>query len=115
MVAWKGSECLKKGSEMVNLVCRVLSYPPSERENLGNEVGNGRENVGCYDNKTNLPVYRMITRTSLGYESFDVILVNSCKVAYMWEYNFCPLMRTFYESTHARFDRTISTCSLVDK
>ena len=54
-------------------------------------------------------------RTSLGYELFDVILVNSCKVAYMWEYNFCPLMRTFYESTHAPYDRTISTCSLVDK
>ena len=57
----------------------------------------------------------MITRTSLGHESFDVILVNSCKVAYMWEYNLCPLMRTFYEITHAPYDRTISTCSLVDK
>ena len=32
--------------------------PRSERT-LGTRLGNGRDNVGCYDNKTGLPVYRI--------------------------------------------------------
>ena len=39
--------------------------------------------------------HRMIIRPSLSLQFDDLILVNSCQVAYMWEWSFSPLMRTF--------------------
>ena len=39
--------------------------------------------------------HRMIIRPSLSLQFDDLILGNSCQFAYMWEWSFSPLIRTF--------------------
>ena len=46
-------------------------------------------------------------RIAIERSTLAIILVEESQVAYMWEWNFCPLMRTF--ATNAHFNVKICT------
>ena len=70
--AWlrgKGRNVLRKGRQWLTSFAGFSPTRPRSERTLGTRLGNGRENVGCYDKKTSLPVYRIRIEWSRGRRS----------------------------------------------
>ena len=65
----KGRNVLRKGRKWLTSFAGFSPTRPRSERTLGTRLGNGRENVGCYDNKTSLPVYRIRVEWSRGRHS----------------------------------------------
>ena len=70
--AWlrgKGRNVLRKGRKWFTSFAGFSPTRPRSERTLGTRLGNGRENVGCFDKKTSLPVYRIRIEWSRGRHS----------------------------------------------